>query len=251
MSQPVTSIPEETSALLTSTNPSQPAPTYTNPKRANTIQTPIRTLPKVDTNLSWSTPAGLAPRGQNDESLIIFRRALGINSDRATSTDGGSLEEGRKKAVGIYGTVLREQKSKRLAHHTLSIILYMCYFSQIVIGAVLTALGPNARDYELPITILGAANTILAGILALLKGQGLPEGWRKDEVNFRKLQDWIEETEALLAVGIVGRNRKEVGVLVEVAFKKYNACFGQSYEVLGLGNDSDSDGDVPSKKRGR
>lgn len=34
----------------------------------------------------------------------------------------------------------------------------------------------------------------------------------------------IEQTEALLAVGVIGRNRKEVGLLVQVAFKKYNAA---------------------------
>jgi hypothetical protein len=34
----------------------------------------------------------------------------------------------------------------------------------------------------------------------------------------------IEQTEALLAVGVIGRDRKEVGVLVETAFKKYNAA---------------------------
>lgn len=34
----------------------------------------------------------------------------------------------------------------------------------------------------------------------------------------------IEQTEALLAVGVIGRNRKEVGVLVQSAFRKYNAA---------------------------
>ena len=61
-------------------------------------------------------------------------------------------------------------------------------------------------------------------MLALIKGQGLPERLRHDQAEFRKLQDWIEQTEALLAVGVIGRNRKEVGLLVQVAFKKYNAA---------------------------
>lgn len=34
----------------------------------------------------------------------------------------------------------------------------------------------------------------------------------------------IEQTEALLAVGVIGRDRKEVGLLVQTAFKKYNAA---------------------------
>lgn len=32
----------------------------------------------------------------------------------------------------------------------------------------------------------------------------------------------IEQTEALLAVGVIGRDRKEVGGLVQTAFRKYN-----------------------------
>jgi hypothetical protein len=107
------------------------------------------------------------------------------------------------------------------------------------------------------ITLLGAINTVVAGVLALIKGQGLPDRLYHDQAEYRKLQDWyanpsirsssrgskdksassyllgtdvgfklnrIEQTEALLAVGVIGRNRKEVGLLVQVAFKKYNAA---------------------------
>ena len=184
----------------------------------------IGELPKADTNLSWGAPAGMPMRGPNDENLRIFRRALGINSDLASSTSGGSLEQGRKNAVGIYGAVIREQKRKAAQHLALSILVYGAHFGQIVIGAVLTALGPDAGAHTFAITALGAVNTVIAGVLALIKGQGLPERLRKDEMEFRRLQDWIEETEALLAVGVVGRDRKEAGLLVEVGFKKYNAA---------------------------
>jgi hypothetical protein len=34
----------------------------------------------------------------------------------------------------------------------------------------------------------------------------------------------IEQTEAQLSVGVIGRDRKEVGRLVQTAFKKYNAA---------------------------
>ncbi len=106
----------------------------------------------------------------------------------------------------------------------LSFLVYAAHFGQIVIGAILTALGPDAGSHPIAITALGAVNTVIAGVLALVKGQGLPERLRKDEMEFRRLQDWIEETEALLAVGVIGRDRKETGLLVEVAFKKYNAA---------------------------
>lgn len=185
------------------------------------------------TDYSWTSPAGLPVRGPDDESLLIFRRAVGINSDRATTfTDSETMEKGRRHAVGIYRSVIQHQRKKRITHHIFGILLYVCHFLQIVLAAVLTALGPNAKNYEIAITILGAVNTVTAGVLAVLKGSGAIERLSKDEIEFKKLQDWIEETESMLSVGILGKSRKEVGMLVEVTFHKYNACFGQSFEVM-------------------
>lgn len=224
-------------------------------KGASQRQATIPPIGPVSTDLSWSYPAGLPLRDVKDENLLIFRRAVGINSDRAaTFTDPESLEKGRRRAVGIYRSVIEQKKTKATTHHTLGALLYIFHFMQIILAAVLTALGPNAKLYEVPITILGAINTVIAGVLAVFKGSGMIERLSKDEVEFKKVQDWIEETESLLAVGIIGRNRKEVGVLVEVAFKKYNACFGQAYEIMsssnvtGGGRDS-KDGDSGSSSK--
>ncbi|KAI1456393.1 hypothetical protein F4805DRAFT_432698 [Annulohypoxylon moriforme] len=208
-------------------SPSVPKPSKapnSNQKSNPTNPTPTDPAPtKTVTNLSWGAPAGLAIRGPNDENLVIFRKALGINYHRE-ATDSGTLEEGRKSAIGIYKSVIEAQQTKGIQHALLTAFLYLCYFAQIVIGAALTAVGPNSSRYEVLITVLGAINTVLAGVLALIKGSGQPQRMEKDRVGFRRLQDWIEETEALLAVGVIGRNRKEVGLLVESAFKRYNAA---------------------------
>ncbi|KAI0110221.1 hypothetical protein F4814DRAFT_396288 [Daldinia grandis] len=206
------SVPKSSKSPASPQKPSIPNPTPTD-------LAPIKTI----TNLSWGAPAGLAIRGPNDENLVIFRKALGINYGRDTN-ESGTLEEGRNTAVGIYKSVIRTQQIKGVQNALLTAFLYLCYFAQIVIGAALTAIGPNSGRYEVLITVLGAINTVLAGILALIKGSGQPQRLEKDRVGFRRLQDWIEETEALLAVGVIGRNRKEVGLLVESAFKRYNAA---------------------------
>ncbi|KUI61657.1 hypothetical protein VP1G_08818 [Cytospora mali] len=183
-------------------------------------------LPKVDTQIQWPVPLGGHPRLPNDESLVIFRRAIGINSDLApkANSNSGTIEEGVRKPMGIYRSVLDEQRKRAWQHFAISWALNIVHFAQVVIGATLTALGPNASRFSVAITVLGAINTVIAGVLALMKGQGLPERLHKDEMEFRKLQDWIEETEALLATGIIGRDRREVGVLVESAFRKYNSA---------------------------
>lgn len=247
--------PVETSPLLSSAGqpgateardqqpPQQPPPVNTEVNPANNSKsnskTPVQRLPKVDTDLSWATPAGLRMRDNHDDSqvLLIFRRAVGINSDRAsTFTDSETMEKGRRHAVGVYKHVIEQRRRKKLLHHTLGVILYISHFLQIIVAAVLTALGPNAKNYEVPITVLGGVNTVIAGVLALLKGSGVIERLSKDEVEFAKLKDWIEETEAMISVGILGRSRKDVGVLVEQAFRKYNACFGQAYEIMSSSN---------------
>lgn len=63
---------------------------------------------------------------------------------------------------------------------------------QLVVGATLTVLGPSAGDHTKAITILGATNTGIAGLLGLLKGNGLPDRLRKDGFELRKVLDYIE-----------------------------------------------------------
>ncbi|KAH8650064.1 hypothetical protein BX600DRAFT_517283 [Xylariales sp. PMI_506] len=240
-----------------------------NRKSMAAVVTPIITQPrKADTNLSWGTPLGLGVRGANDENLIIFRKAVGINWKHGHSVDASAtslaLEEGRGgvkgRSSGIYRTVVEAQRRKRRQHYMLTTFLYALYFAQVVVGAALTALGPSSADHSLAITLLGALNTVVAGVLALIKGSGQPQRLGKDQVGYRKLQDWIEETEALLAVGVIGRDRKEVGLLVEVAFKKYNAAKASeennrpdmyvSQPLESLGNRASSDSSEVSHKNG-
>ncbi|KUI65736.1 hypothetical protein VM1G_01927 [Cytospora mali] len=249
--------PVETSPLLTSaiqpgaTHPQgeQPQPPAVNteavkPDGPSNTEQSDHPLAKVDTDFSWGAPAGLPLRDAGDECLLIFRRAIGINNDLASSfKDGDSLEKGRKHAAGIYRHVLSQKRKRKIMHHTLGILLYLCHFVQITVAAILTSLGPNAKRYEIAITVLGAVNTVVAGVLALLKGSGVIERLAKDEVEFQKLQDWIEETESLLSVGVIGStggdqvsNRKAAGCYVEAAFRKYNACFGRSYEIMSTSN---------------
>ena len=43
--------------------------------------------------------------------------------------------------------------------------------------------------HPIAITVLGVANTVIAASLALIRGQSLPERFRKDELEFRKVRD--------------------------------------------------------------
>jgi hypothetical protein len=50
--------------------------------------------------------------------------------------------------------------------------------------------GPSAGDHVIVITVLGAVNTVVAGVLALVKGQGLPDRLFHDRAEFQRLLDW-------------------------------------------------------------
>ena len=83
---------------------------------------------------------------------------------------------------------------------------------QIFIGAALTALGPQSFNRATPITVLGATNTIIAGLLALLHNSGLPDRYRYNMAEFAQLEDHIRE---LLDSGLVPADRAIDQVLAD------------------------------------
>jgi hypothetical protein len=137
-----TSLGAVSTAVNNSPNPTPDPDPDPNPHDPNPYHSPLtpRGPTKADTDLSWGLPAGLPIRRLNDESLVIFRRAVGINSTLAGSADPDSLEAGRRKAVGIYGEALGEARRKGWLFRALAFCINASHFAQIVIGASLTAL---------------------------------------------------------------------------------------------------------------
>lgn len=66
-------------------------------------------------------------------------------------------------------------------------------FLQLCISATLTALGSMAARDGTPITVLGAINTVAAGVLAFLHNSGLPDRYRYDMNEFKEVEDHIKE----------------------------------------------------------
>ena len=82
----------------------------------------------------------------------------------------------------------------------------------------MTALSATiSSSSSLPIVILAAANTVVAGLLALMHNSGLPERYKNDWNEFEKVEIKIKE---LVETGIVkeGVSRDDA---VEACFKKY------------------------------
>jgi hypothetical protein len=132
-----------------------------------------------------------------EDNLTKFRIAIGINVGASGPQD---LEAARKGSRGLYAEVIRRRTLKNRQYHVVEWLYYVSIGANIVIGATLASLGPLSKLHPTAITILGVANTSTAGVLALLKGQGLPDRLQKDEYQLRKVQDFIEETDIRLAV---------------------------------------------------
>ena len=87
----------------------------------------------------------------------------------------------------------------------------------VVLGAILTALGASSTLNGIPITTLAAANTVIAGIIALLHNSGLPNRFRNDWNEFRKVEMHVTE---LMHSGVV-RKDSSVAETIERCWAMY------------------------------
>lgn len=100
---------------------------------------------------------------------------------------------------GLYKDVVSRRATCFYLFHCTSILRWLLMILQLVIGATLTAIGSLSIRDGTPITVLGAANTVIAGLLALLHNSGLPDRYRHDMAEFEEVEDHIKE---LLDTGI-------------------------------------------------
>jgi hypothetical protein len=174
--------------------------------------------------LSEHTPLLAGPKDviSTDTNLSKFRRAVGINMD-AKHDD---LEAARKTAQGLYKEIITVQRWRHRQYLFIDVVFYVALGTQIVIGACLAALGPLSSTHSTAITTLGVVNSSLAGVLALLKGQNLPDRLRKDGFEMSKVQDYIEETEIRLEAMEGGEEftENELDKVLQTVFAKYNAA---------------------------
>jgi hypothetical protein len=161
------------------------------------------------------------PHAGENVNLRKFRQAIGMN---VGIDKDGDIESARIGARGLYKEVIANQLQRSRQFYLTDALMYLSLGAQIVIGAALTALGPLSKLHPTAITVLGITNTSIAGILALLKGQGLPDRLRKDQFEMRKVQDYIEETEARLVLAGDTLTLEEVDDAVQKVFLKYNAA---------------------------
>lgn len=127
------------------------------------------------------------------ERLQLFRDLVGIHPLPMK-------ESGHKRPapnVGTYKRLVETLSKRRLEYYFTASFINICLFGQIVVAAALTALGAAAGSHVL-ITILGSVNTVIAGVMTYLKGQGLPDRLLEDANGLRRVREYLEQVERQL-----------------------------------------------------
>ncbi|KAI9769200.1 MAG: hypothetical protein M1840_004329 [Geoglossum simile] len=158
-------------------------------------------------------PHSTAPTAPDISQLLVFQTAVGIP---VSSQNPYSIY---KKNRGIYQSVVRGEAYGKWSFRLFESVITVCLILQILLAATLTALGASSSNHII-ITVFGAANTAIAGTVALLKGQGLPNRLRQDWNGWRDLRDYIEEREREIACGKPG---VDVWAEVRVVEDRYDA----------------------------
>jgi hypothetical protein len=112
-----------------------------------------------------------------------------------------------KDQQGIYQKVDRKRKTARRDYIYSSYLISVCIGLQIVVAAVLTALGASNAPHA-AVTVLGAINTAIAGLLAYMKSSGLPNRPRFFQTKWSELKDHIEQWDRRFSDGDFCENEK-------------------------------------------
>ncbi|WZH41015.1 C6 transcription factor [Fusarium acuminatum] len=119
--------------------------------------------------------------------------------------------------LGLYRDTVYSRTMSSYMFQFASAIRWIFLILQLMIGASLTALGGMSTRDGTPITVLGASNTVIAGLLALLHNSGVPDRYRYDKAEFERVEDHIRE---LLVTGLV-RADKSVNEALSDCFDYY------------------------------
>jgi hypothetical protein len=129
---------------------------------------------------------------RNDDLHTQFCKLVGIPpSERIVKDSDQAIPRN-----SLYGRATRLKKSQQSTYLFTAALSNTLLLSQVVLGAALTALGASESSHVL-ITLFGAANTIIAGVVAYLKSRGQPMRARMFRDDLERIVDEIENSEIM------------------------------------------------------
>lgn len=109
------------------------------------------------------------------------------------SGSNGSVDRPAKNK-GTYEQLVNSQRKSRVQYYTTASLINFALFAQIIIAAAVTAVSASSGP-RVAITVLGTLNTVLAGSLTWVKGQGLPDRLLTYANELRRVREHIEDLE--------------------------------------------------------
>lgn len=96
----------------------------------------------------------------------------------------------------LYGRAVHRRNAQNRTYLLTASLSNTLLLSQVVLGAALTGLGASGSSHIL-ITVFGALNTIIAGVVAYLKSRGQPMRARMFRDDLDRVVDEIENSEVM------------------------------------------------------
>ncbi|KAK4953319.1 hypothetical protein LTR10_009028 [Elasticomyces elasticus] len=162
-------------------------------------------------NAASSQTSGTSPpRTKQQQDFDAFRALVGTsitdpaNSSRSIRCSAPSAASLIKDFVhtrpsqGVYGRAQKDFLKQRLAYSLWPTLINFLFVFQILLAATFTGISAY-RDHQTVLTTLGAVNTVCASLLALLKGQGLPNRLMKARNSYENIVGSIEDAENAFA----------------------------------------------------
>ena len=134
------------------------------------------------------------PQISADDQLNLFRHLTGITSH--PSMVHAHLVTGGRAApnLGIYSRVVHNEQDAKRGYKRFSWLINSCLGLQIIVAAALTAMGAAGASHS-AVTVFGAINTVIAGLLTFLKGSGLPNRLKYYQSEWKRIREFIEQRE--------------------------------------------------------
>lgn len=107
----------------------------------------------------------------------------------------GKAAGNRFRNRGLYDRALSQDLKNRTMYSIARYVVVFLYLFQIVIAATFTALSAFQNSSVATLTTLGAINTVVAGMLAWVTGQGMPVRFRRARNQYREVVKAIEAAE--------------------------------------------------------
>ncbi|KAB8339340.1 hypothetical protein FH972_022273 [Carpinus fangiana] len=156
-----------------------------------------------------------------------FCKLIGIPSSAGT---GKQLKRNDNGSQLLYERAKSRRRKQELTYILTASFSNILLLSQVILGAALTGLGASESSHIL-ITVFGALNTVIAGLVAYLKSRGQPMRARMFRDDLDRVVDEIENSEIMwLGISRSVHGYDEIDVENEVSVRSEVARLTRLYD---------------------